>query len=87
MFDFEPLNHLEIGKRYDLFDFDNAAKITNSKFVILKNQAALLEMALVNWAISKIINKGFTFLITPDLCKTTLIQGCGFIPRDINACK
>jgi seryl-tRNA synthetase len=87
IFDYDPLTHLEIGKKYDLFDFDNAAKITNSKFVILKNQAAILEMAIINWAISKLIKKGFTFIITPDLCKTNLLQGCGFIPRDIKACK
>ena len=82
LFDFKPLDHLEIGKKYDLFDFDNAAKITDSKFVLLKNEAALLEQALINYGIDKIIKKGFTFMITPDVCKNTIIEGCGFNPRD-----
>jgi seryl-tRNA synthetase len=81
-FDFEPLDHLEIGKKFDLFDFDNAAKITDSKFVLLKNEAALLEQALINYGVDKIIKKGFTFMTTPDICKNTIIEGCGFNPRD-----
>lgn len=85
-FDFKPLDHLEIGKKYDLFDFDNATKITGSKFVLLKNEAALLEQALLNYAINKIIKKGFTFMTTPDICKNTIIEGCGFNPRDKDAC-
>ena len=85
-FDFKPLDHLEIGEKYDLFDFENASKITGSKFVILKNQAAILEQALINYGISKIITKGFTFITTPDICKNTIIEGCGFNPRDENSC-
>ena len=49
--DFEAVDHLVLGEKYDLFDFDNAAKITGSKFVYFKNEAALLELALCNWAI------------------------------------
>jgi len=81
-FDFNPLDHLEIGKKSDLFDFDNAAKITDSKFVLLKNEAALLEQALINYGVDKIIKKGYTFMTTPDICKNTIIEGCGFNPRD-----
>ncbi len=81
-FDFKAIDHLEIGKKYDLFDFDNAAKITDSKFVILKNEAALLEQALINYGIDKIIKKGFNFITTPDVCKNMIIEGCGFNPRD-----
>ncbi len=80
------MDHLEIGKKYDLFDFDNAAKIAGSKFVILKNQAAILELGLTNWAIDYVRKKGYTFIITPDVSKNTLIEGCGFMPRDKNAC-
>lgn len=49
---------MEIGKKYDLFDFENGTKITGSKFVILKNQAAILELALINWAIDYVRKKG-----------------------------
>jgi seryl-tRNA synthetase len=53
----------------------------------LKNQAALLELALVNWAINYVTKKGYTFIITPDLCKKQIIDGCGFSPRSQEACK
>jgi len=81
------MDHLAIGKKYDLFDFESAGKIAGSKFVILKNQAAILELALTNWAIDFVRKRGFTFIITPDISKNTLIEGCGFMPRDKNACK
>ena len=81
------MDHLSLGKKYDLFDFDSGAKITSSKFVLLKNEAAMLELALVNWAIDYVRQKGYTFMITPDVCKTSIIEGCGFMPRDRNACK
>lgn len=86
-FDFEPLDHLAIGKKYDLLDFDNGAKLATSKFVYLKNEAAILELALINWAVDFLRKKGYTFMITPDLCKSSIIDGCGFIPRNTNACK
>jgi seryl-tRNA synthetase len=70
-----------------LFDFDSGAKITSSKFVILKNEAAILELALTNWAIDYVRKRGYTFQITPDVCKTSIIEGCGFMPRDKSACK
>ena len=42
-------SHIDITARFDLLDFNNASKLTGSKFVFLKNEAAMLEMALVNW--------------------------------------
>jgi len=44
-------NHLDIGEKFDMLDFANAAKLTGSKFVFMKNQAALLEVALINWSL------------------------------------
>ena len=81
-FDFKIKDHLEIGKEYDLFDFETAAKITGSKFVYLKNQAALIELALVAWSLQKIVKKGFVPILTPDLAKVDLAKSCGFSPRD-----
>jgi seryl-tRNA synthetase len=60
--------------------------MTSSKFVILKNEAAILELALINWAVDFLRKKGYIFIITPDLCKSSIIEGCGFLPRDRNAC-
>ena len=44
-------SHLDIAARFDLLDFSNASKLTGSKFVFLKNEAAMLEMALVSWSL------------------------------------
>lgn len=76
------LNHLEISEPFDLIDFHNAAKLTGNKFVYLKNEAALLELALVNWAMTLVAKKGFTPITTPDLAKTSVVEACGFQPRD-----
>lgn len=47
------IDHLEIASKFDLLDFHNAAKLTGSKFVFLKNEAALLELGLLNYAMQK----------------------------------
>jgi len=66
-----------------LLDFHNASKLTGSKFVFLKNEAALLEMALCNWALQKVSSKeGFTAVVTPDIAKQQVVESCGFQPRD-----
>ena len=82
VFDYEIKDHLDIGKELNLFDFESAAKITGSKFVYLKNEAVLLEFGLITWAMQKIMKKGFTPVITPDIAKIDLAKSCGFQPRD-----
>ena len=48
-------SHLEIGEEFDLFDFKSASKLAGSKFVYLKNEAALLELALINWVLNFVL--------------------------------
>ena len=62
-------SHLDIGAKFDLLDFHNASKLTGSKFVLLKNEAAMLELALTNWALQKVAAKKFTPVITPDIAR------------------
>lgn len=71
-------SHLEIGEEFDLLDFQNASKLTGNKFVYLKNEAALMEMALVNWVLNFVSKKGFTPITTPDIAKTNAVEACGF---------
>jgi seryl-tRNA synthetase len=54
---------------FDLLDFANASKLTGSKFVFLKNEAAMLEMALCNYAMTKVMKRGFTPITTPDIAR------------------
>ena len=76
------LDHIELGKLHDLFDFDTAGDITGSKFVIFKNEAVLLELALVTWALQHIAARGFKLTAPPDICRQEILSGCGFRPRD-----
>ena len=71
-------SHLEIGEEFDLLDFQNASKVTGNKFVYLKNEAALMELALVNWALNFVHKKGYIPITTPDIAKSTAVAACGF---------
>lgn len=80
-FDFEAKDHVELAESLDLIDFDRATKVTGAKFYYLKNELVLLSMALNRYVLEIVINKGFTPMMTPDLAKTSIIEGLGFNPR------
>lgn len=80
-FDFKPKDHLELGRKLDLVDFDTAARVTQQKFYYLKNDAVLLEFALEIYALKKLQAKGFKLVITPDLARSDILEGIGFNPR------
>jgi seryl-tRNA synthetase len=83
-FDFKPLDHVTIAERLDLVDFEAGASVTGQKFYFLKNEAALLELALAQYAMHKLLKDGYTPIITPDLARVEVLEGIGFIPRDPN---
>lgn len=80
-FNFEPKDHVFIGKDLDLIDFERASKVSGSKFFFLKNEAALLEIALTQYAINIALKHGFTPFITPDLAKKEILNAMGYSPR------
>ncbi len=80
-FDFPPQDHVELGERLDLIDFESGSKVAGNGFYYLKNDAVLLELALQQFALSLLIREGFAPIITPDLARTEILQGIGFIPR------
>jgi seryl-tRNA synthetase len=81
VFDFEPLDHLQLGEKLDLFDFDGGAKVAGTKFYFLKNDAVLLELALQRFALDRAMAHGFTPMITPDLARPAIVESTGFNPR------
>lgn len=83
--DFKYLDHLEICDKLDLLDLKNATKVSGAKFYFLKNDAVRLELALVQYCISKIEKHGFTLYTTPELVRTRVVEGCGFQPRASNS--
>ena len=84
-FDFPPRDHVEIGEKLDLMDFEAAAKVAGHGFYFLKNEAVLLELALQLFAVRTVIEAGFTPTTTPDLARNEVLEGIGFIPRAGNA--
>jgi seryl-tRNA synthetase len=80
-FDFPPLDHLALGERLDLFDFESGTKVAGPKFYYLKNEAVLLELALVRFACDLVRREGFVLHATPDLAKPEVVAALGFHPR------
>jgi len=80
-FDFEPKDHIELGKDLDLLDFETAAEVSGSGFYYLKNELALLEFALVQFVFAKLVKKGFTPFSTPDMARGFAMKGTGYSPR------
>ncbi len=80
-FDFPVKDHVELGKALDLIDFETGGKVAGTGFYFLKNDAVLLELALQQFAIRKLIEAGFTPIITPDLARNSILEGIGFTPR------
>jgi len=80
-FSFPTLDHVELAEQHDLIDFEAGARIAGHGFYFLKNEAALLELALQQFAMRLLVAEGFVPMITPDLARGEILQGIGFIPR------
>lgn len=80
-FAFEPKDHLEIAARLKLVDFERGAKVSGSRFYFLRGAGALLELALMRYALDFLISRGFEPVITPMLVKPWAMEGTGFLPR------
>jgi seryl-tRNA synthetase len=83
-FDFKPLDHVALAEKLDLVDFEAGARVAGQKFYFLKNEAVLLELALVQYAMKTLLARGYTPIITPDLARVEVLEGIGFMPRDPN---
>ena len=80
-FDFKPLDHLELGEKHDLLDFEAGARVSGAGFYYLRNAAVRIDLALQQYAISFLSDRGFTPITTPDLALTNILEGIGFTPR------
>ncbi|MEZ5942790.1 MAG: serine--tRNA ligase [Planctomycetaceae bacterium] len=80
-FEFKPLDHVEIAAKLDIIDFEAGSRVAGHGFYYLKNEAVLLELALVQYAVQKVMSRGFTLFTTPDLARDEVLQGIGFLPR------
>lgn len=78
--DFEPKQHHELMEDLDLLDTKRAVKIGGFRSYFLKNEAVLLEQALLNYALTKLAGEGFTALTAPVLVNPEAMWGTGYFP-------
>ena len=74
-FSFEAASHVDIGERLGMFDFETGGKVCGSRFVYLTGAGAMLELALINWAMAKVVSKGFKPMVVPDLVRQQVRVG------------
>ena len=75
------VDHLDYAVSRDWVDFERGAKVAGAKFYYVKGGLALLENALIQFGIKKIVKHGFTLMDVPDLVNSRVLEGTGFAPR------
>ena len=80
-FDFQPADHVSLGEKLRLFDFEAGARVAGHGFYFLTGDGVLLELALQRYAVDLLMREGFTVMTTPDLARDTILEGTGFMPR------
>ncbi len=80
-FDFEPLNHWDIGEMLDIIDFDRGAKIAGARFSLMKGMGAKLERALMNFMLDLNTSKGYKEVFPPILVNRESMTGTGQLPK------
>lgn len=80
--DFTPLPHWEIGENLDIIDLQRGAKLSGSRFFILKGKGSRLQRALVNWMIDLHTNEhGYQEIYLPYLVNSTSVTSSGHLPK------
>ena len=80
-FDFPIKDHIQIGKDLDLIDIEKGVKTSGFRGYYLKNEVALLQFALISYALEKLRKKGFTIMIPPTILREFALVGSGHFPE------
>lgn len=81
-FDFEPLNHWDIGEALDIIDFERASRMTGSRFAVLKGLGARLERALINFMLDlHTTEHGYLEVLPPFMVNSQAMTGTGNLPK------
>ncbi|HRC12457.1 MAG TPA: serine--tRNA ligase, partial [Dermatophilaceae bacterium] len=76
---FEPLDHITLGESLGAIDMERGAKVAGARFYFLTGVGARLELALLNLAVARAVEAGFTPMITPTLVRPEIMRGAGFL--------
>ena len=77
-FSFEPKDHLVLGESLGIIDVKQAATVSGARFYYLKNDGALLEFALRQYAFDTLIKEGFIPIVPPVMIKKEIMEGLGY---------
>lgn len=80
-FDFRPRDHVALGDLHGIIDTEGGSKVAGPGFYFLKGDGALLELALQNFAVNFLAQRGYVPHITPDIARDSVLMGTGFVPR------
>ena len=82
VFNFKPKNHLELGESLKMLNYEQAQKISGSRFSILSNDLALIHRALVNYLLDTHTHENnYSEIIVPELVKSKTLEGTGQLPK------
>jgi seryl-tRNA synthetase len=76
---FTPRDHVELGALLGAIDMERAAKVSGARFAYLTGVGALLELALLQLAMTQAVEQGFTPMIPPALVRQPAMEGTGFL--------
>lgn len=79
-FDFTPLDHLELMKKHDMVDVERGVKLAGARSYFLKWDGMLLEQAVLQYTLKKIVERGFVPMAVPNLVNPEALQGTGYFP-------
>lgn len=80
-FSFTPLDHIELMEKNDMVDFERGTKTSGFRGYFLKNDGAMLEMAVWQYVMQRWQKKGFTPMLVPSLVKRETLLGSGYLPQ------
>ena len=80
-FDFEPLNHWDIGEMLEIIDFERASKIAGARFSLIKGLGARLERSLMNFMLDLNTSKGYKEVFPPIIVNKDSMRGTGQLPK------
>lgn len=80
-FDFEPMNHWDIGEMLEIIDFERASKIAGARFALMKGSGARLERALMNFMLDLNTSKGYKEVFPPIIVNRDSMIGTGQLPK------
>ncbi|NLF31446.1 MAG: serine--tRNA ligase [Planctomycetes bacterium] len=79
-FDFEPLDHMQLGEKLDIIDMPRGVKLAGSRNYILKGAGCMLHQAVLRLAMDMMVAKGYTPLTVPVLVREEVMYGTGYFP-------